>query len=431
MKRALYAFILAAGFFPLTGRCGAEKKAWGSRVSDNYNVWGWISAFTDEDQGSWGDLDRAKQDLTIEKAEAACKKAGSRLAATNNQSDGKEILALSEGDLEYIGACLKNGETISESLSGKRAKLAEIQGKASKGVYEEADMQWLRSNGVTLEHKAAAGPQTPKQKEERAQQQQKTSAAAGKKYGKMKGMGADGLAGVYDGAASGRSGGGPNGSSAVDLSGKRSPMGTLKLEARGPTKNLTSTAPPGLGDGEVPARKTAPPVRTNSPDEPQPAQARAADKKASSSYDYKFSKIGSSKALSDAQARAQDEKLVREGQVGVAIATREEHEKITKAFINHSGIGGVIPVLYDFAPGGVAADCLTSKCTAGSGAWGKVVQLATGTPSKREVGGGDYTRTETACAGLADLAGDLDALTFGLTKKIPLPAACNKKNGAK
>ncbi|MDD5209914.1 MAG: hypothetical protein PHV36_11040 [Elusimicrobiales bacterium] len=403
------------------GRCETEKRAWGSPVPGGYNVWGWISAFTDEDQGTWEDLDRAKQDSTIEKAGAACKKADERLAATNAQTNGKAILSLSGRDLEYIGVCLKDGEAVSEALSAKRAKLAEIQAKVSNGAYDEADMQWLRANGITLEQRAPAGLQTSKQKEERAQKQEKTTAAARKKYGKMKDMNADGLAGVYDGAASGKNGANA-GSSAVDLSAKKSAMGTLKLETRGPQKELTSMAPPQIGESGGHGMKTAAPAK---------AEPKMEVQKASSAYDYKLSKIGSSKALSAAQDQAQTEKLAREAQVGVAIATREEHEKITKAFINHSGIGGVIPVVYDFAPGGVAADCVSGKCTDGSGAWGKVVQIVTGTKSKREAGGGYYTRTETACAGLADIAGDLDALTFGLTKRIPLPSACNRPNGSK
>ncbi len=239
------------------------------------------------------------------------------------------------------------------------------------------------------EHEAAH----QQQQEKMEKQQKKTSAAANKKYGKM--ANADDAGRAFDNGGAKRDAGD---TSTVKLS-KEKLKGTLglKLEARQPQKKLTSTAPPEMAGAAAGGTKSA--LSAAAPKAAKPTERE----EMSSDYDYKFSKIFDSKANSAAQSQAQDEKKVREAQFGVAIATREEHAKITKALINHTGIGGVIPVVYDFIPGGVVADCVSGKCTDGSGAWGKVVQLVTGTKSPRSTGEGYYTKTEIACAGLGDI----------------------------
>jgi hypothetical protein len=419
MKNVFLLFFAAAVIFPPPGAAGEGGRAWGSQVSQRYDIWGCISGYGRDgvDEETWKDLAPEKQDKAVAEAEAACRKADAKLGATRNQTDGKAILAVSESDLEYLGVCLKDGEAVAAGLKEKRAKLAEIKRKADQKLYDEADMLWLKANGINMEYQPPADPAAAQLQADREKLQKKTSAAAKKKYGKMKD--ADAAARAFDNGGPKKAGGDVPG---VAMSEKRlKGAQPLKLEARDPKKKLTASAPPEMAGAQAPAA-AAPKLRG------VPAKAAASEL---SYYDYKLSKIADSKALSAAQERAQEEKKKREAEVGVAIATREEHEKITKAMINHSIIGGAIPVVYDFIPGGVAADCISGKCTDGSGAWGKAVQLVTGTKPAREVGGGHYTKTEIACAGLADLAGDLDALTAGLTKWIPLPSACNRKNGAK
>lgn len=248
MKRALYILAIATGLSPLAGHCGTGRTDWGAPVSEQYDIWGWMSAYGDEGADTWDSLSAAMQERLLEKAIAACERSDARLGATNNQTNGKAILSLSAADLEQMGVCLKNGRAVSSALEEKRARLAEILGKADNGVYDEADMAWLRRNGITLEHNAPARTERTRQREARARRQEKISAAADKKYGKMRGLNADGLSNAYDGTDGTGHGGGD--AAEIDLAGKKPKgMAALNPEARGPKKKLTSTAPPEIAGG--------------------------------------------------------------------------------------------------------------------------------------------------------------------------------------
>jgi len=398
---------------------------WGDEVSDKYRVWDWISAYLQEDADSWRGLSAEEQSAQLKKAETACARSNSALAGTREQTDAAAIMAMPDAAISHIEVCLPDGASVAPALKEKKTRLLLLKQKADAGTLSAEDMKWLEENRLELAEGTFQDSSTREGLDAQKKQQAKINAAAEKKYASLKdkkNLGSGGLNGIYDGTK----GGAAEEDGAVSLSkrsgGEPSP---LKTGDRSSKKKLSFAPPP-----EV--QLTGEPKEAKKVQEYKKAEnAPAAKKPDSSYYDYKVSKIFDGKAKDAAQTRAQEEKKVREAEVGVAIATREEHEKITKSLINHSGIGGALPVLYDFVPGGVAADCITGKCTDGSGAWGKGVQVVTGTKAPREVGGGNYTRTEIACAGLGDLMGDLDAFTLGLTKYIPLPSACNKKNGSK
>lgn len=133
--------------------------------------------------------------------------------------------------------------------------------------------------------------------------------------------------------------------------------------------------------------------------------------------------------IQDEQVAAQEQKRKDEEKFGVAYATRREHERIGDSM---GPMRAVVSLIYD-AGGGVVLDCLRRECTYGSGMAGKFVQYFTRTKSAREVEvrtrGATYTETELLCSAAADGMGDIDSLTFGLTRAIPLPERCLEKNG--
>ncbi|MDA8132676.1 MAG: hypothetical protein M0011_14325 [Elusimicrobia bacterium] len=226
----------------------AVKVRWGSEVSQDYTVWRWIGAFTDEDESSWDELDAKQQTKVLNKALRACGKAQDKLSVSRGKIDGKALLAVSDGDLEYIGACFKDGEAAAAAVQEKRDKLAAIKARVDKGIYDQDDIAWLKEQNITLAPRPQNGEEEAKQLKERAKKQEKISAAANKKYGKMKDMDASGMGAVYDGG-SGRKGDQEGG---VELSEAKLGGAPPAPEARGPKKKLTFTAPPSMGDGPAP-----------------------------------------------------------------------------------------------------------------------------------------------------------------------------------
>jgi hypothetical protein len=240
---------------------GAEgKTAWGARVSDNYDVWAWLSEYAGEDQESWDEQEREKQDAALAKAKAGCERSGAKLAATRNQTDGLAILALTENDLGQIGVCVKSGETIAASLEQKKARLANIRAKALKGQYLEADMLWLRENNITMPQQAGPSAEERAAKQAAAAKSQKQKYDAAKqKYGKLKDQDAKGLGQLYDGGKGSGAAGDP--ALAADLSGAKGKL--AKPGLRQPTtKSLTAAAPPAMaGTAPKPAAAPKPTVR--------------------------------------------------------------------------------------------------------------------------------------------------------------------------
>lgn len=243
--RYLCLLALAALLAPPVALCAEGKTAWGGRVSENYDVWAWLSEYAGEDQESWDELGPKQQEAALAKAKAGCERAGSKLASTRNQSDGLAILSLTEGDLGQIGVCVKNGEALASSLEEKKERLGDIRAKAQKGKYLEADMLWMRENGITMPQAGPAAEERADKEAKSAKSQKQKYDAAGQKYGKLKGQDAKGLGQLYDGGGSGAAG---DPETAADLSGAKGKNPSLpKPEARkATTKSLTSTAPPTL-----------------------------------------------------------------------------------------------------------------------------------------------------------------------------------------
>ena len=266
LGRYLCLLALAALLAPPAAFCAEGKTAWGTRVSENYDVWAWLSEYTGEDQESWADLGRDQQEAALTKAKAGCERAGSKLAATRNQSDGLAILSLTESDLGQIGVCVKNGDAIAASLEAKKARLASIRAKASKGNYSDADMLWMRENGITLPQESSAAEEKAARQADLAKSRKKKYDAAQKKYGKLKGQDAQGLGQLYDG---GKTSGAADPTASADLSGaggKRLAM--PKPEARMPTKSLTASAPrpsPRLRRPTSPTARPTPPDISKTP----------------------------------------------------------------------------------------------------------------------------------------------------------------------
>ncbi len=245
---------LAALLAPQAALCAGERTPWGARVSGNYDVWGWLAEYTGEDEESWAELEPDRQDAELARGKAACERAGARLASTRNQTDGLAILALSESDLGQIGVCVNNGQALASSLEAKKTRLAAIRANALQGRYNEADMDWMRQHGITMPQEGQAVQQREAEQAASAKKQQLQYDAARKKYGKLKGQDAAGLAGIYDGGKS--AGSGPERAPAANLSGKRLAM--PKPGARNPTtKSLTAAAPPSLA-GPAAANPAAP-----------------------------------------------------------------------------------------------------------------------------------------------------------------------------
>lgn len=257
--RYLCLLALAALLAPGAGICAEGKTAWGSPVSETYDVWGWLEEYTGEDEASWDEQEAEQQEASLARAQAACGRAGSRLAATRNQTDGQAILALSGNDLGQIGVCVNNGAAVASSLEGKKSRLAAIRASALQGRYNEEDMNWMRENGINMPLEGQAAEARAAAQAEDARSQKKKYEAAGQKYGKLKGQDAKGLGSLYDG------GRGSNAAEAqapaANLSGKRLAM--AKPGARLPTKSLTSMAPPAMAGEAAPPAAAAP--RTVSP----------------------------------------------------------------------------------------------------------------------------------------------------------------------
>lgn len=253
LGRHLYLFALAALLAPAAGRCAEGKTAWGERVSGNYDVWGWISEYAGDDQESWDELGGEQQGAALASAKAACERAGARFASTRNQTDGLAILALSDSDIRQIGACVRGGETIGPALEEKKGRLAAIRAKALQGKYLEADMNWMRENGITMPQEGKAAEERAAAQAADAKKQKQKYDAAKQKYGRLKGQDEKGLGQLYDG---GKSSGAPGDAApAADLSGaKGKRLGLPKPEARNPAKSLTATAPPAMGGLEASAK---------------------------------------------------------------------------------------------------------------------------------------------------------------------------------
>jgi len=256
--RYLCLLALAALLAPPVALCAEGKTAWGERVSENYDVWAWLSEYVGEDQESWDELGIKQQEAALTKAKAGCERAGAKLAATKNQTDGLAILALAEGDLGQIGVCVKDGETIAASLEEKKARLGAIRAKAQKGKYLEADMLWMKENGITMPQEGAVAEESAKKQADTAKNQKQKHDKAKQKYGKLKDQDAKGLEQLYDGGKN--SGAAGEQATAADLSGaKGKHLGMPKPEARKTaTKSLTATAPPTLaGAASSPAKPAA------------------------------------------------------------------------------------------------------------------------------------------------------------------------------
>jgi len=275
LGRYLCLLALAALLAPPPAFCAEGKTAWGARVSDNYNVWAWLSEYAGEDQESWDEQEREQQDAALAKAKAGCEKAGSRLAATRNQTDGMAILVLSENDLGQIGVCVKGGETIAPALEQKKARLASIRAKALKGQYLEADMLWMKENNITLPQEGPTAEERAAKEASIAKSQKQKYAAAKQKYGKLKGQDAKGLAQLYDGGKGSGAAGDP--ALAADLSGaKGKHLGLAKPELRKPTtKSLTAAAPPAMA-GAAP-KPAAPKPAVTAGKEPSYREGSASD----------------------------------------------------------------------------------------------------------------------------------------------------------
>jgi hypothetical protein len=250
--RHLLSIILISSAFSWAAAGEPAKVPWGSGVSKDYTVWRWIEAFTDDDERGWDELGAEQQAADLSKAVRACSKAQAKLSATRGQTDGKAILAVSDGDLEYLAVCRNDGEAVSASLQETRDRLAAIKARADKGVYNEADMAWLRTKGITMEYKPPPGAEDAKKLADRAKKQEKTAAAVKKKYDGMKDMDEAKAKKFFDGGKGGTS---DADSAAVNLSGKKFKGQALKADTRDPKKKLTSTAPPDISGRPKPAQE--------------------------------------------------------------------------------------------------------------------------------------------------------------------------------
>ena len=272
--RYLCLLALAALLAPPAALCAEGKTAWGGRVSENYDVWAWLSEYAGEDEESWDEQGPKQQEAALAKAKAGCERAGSKLASTRNQSDGLAILSLTEGDLGQIGVCVKDGAAIASSLEEKKERLGDIRAKARKGKYLEADMLWMRENGISMPQEGQAAEKMAEKQADTAKSQKQKYDGASQKYGKLKGQDAKGLGQLYDGGKGSGAAGDP--AQAADLSGaKGKNLAMPKPEARNTTaKSLASTAPPTLPGAAsspkptVTARAKEPSYREGSPADP-------------------------------------------------------------------------------------------------------------------------------------------------------------------
>lgn len=237
--------ILLLGFAllmaPDAARCGQEPVQWGARVSDEYDLWGWITSFADEDERTWDSLPRDQRNALLKKASDACSEAGRDLASCD-QSDGDAILALSHTKLARMEACRAGGEAAA-GLKEKRLRLSVIRHKAAAGRFDQADLDWLRDNGITMRLDKYQSEKLTKDQDGRSKQSKQTAAAADKKYAALKGgkLDAAGLSKAYDGGKAGAAGAGD----AVALSGKHN-SAPPDPGKRAPQKKLAYTPPPDM-----------------------------------------------------------------------------------------------------------------------------------------------------------------------------------------
>lgn len=223
--------------------CAPEGAAWGTRVSETYDLWGWISAYTDEDRDSWDALTPAERDAILKKAAAACARAGERADAAG--ADGEAILRLSQADLGHLGACSADGARTAGDLRAKQQRLAQIKSRAAAGRYDQADMDWLKANNLSLRLEKKSDEALQAEQAARAQKQKKTGDAVKKKYSALdkKNLTGAELGKAYDGG----SGRGAGDESAVKLSAAKT-AAAPKPEARGQLqkKTVASTPPPAV-----------------------------------------------------------------------------------------------------------------------------------------------------------------------------------------
>lgn len=223
--------------------CAPEGAAWGTRVSESYDLWGWISAYTDEDRDSWDALTPAERDALLKKAAGACSRADERAGAAG--TDGEAILRLSGTDLEYLGACSAAGAGRADDLRDKQRHLARIKSRAAEGRFDQADMDWLSASGLTLRLDQKKNDSLQADQAARAQKQKKTGDDVKKKYSALdkKDLTGAELGKAYDGG----SGRGAGDESAVKLSAAKT-AAAPKPEARGQLqrKTVASTPPPAV-----------------------------------------------------------------------------------------------------------------------------------------------------------------------------------------
>ena len=239
--RTLTTLVLLAALLPASGRCEQEKTPWGAQVSRDYNVWGWIASYTDEDEGSWDSLTPAERAAIVKKASAACAAAGRDLDSAAAQTDGEALLAVPAASVKRIAACGNGGENAAAGLAEKRARLALIKQKSAAGRFDQEDAAWLKENGLTLRQDPDQSKAAAKEHAQRSAQQKKASDAAAKKYAAFgkKNLDAAGLAKAYDGGR----GKGADADGAVALSGKH--KGSLPEPGeRVSQKKLSYTPPP-------------------------------------------------------------------------------------------------------------------------------------------------------------------------------------------
>ncbi len=240
MRKAL--LILAAlAALPAAALCAPEGAAWGSKVSETHDLWGWISACTEEDQDSWNSLTGAEQEALLKKAGTACAAADGRLAATAGQTDGEAILRLSKSDLGGLAACSAAGAQAAGELRAKQQRLVQIKQKAAAGRYDQADSDWLRAEGITLRLDATKRAALQADQAERSKSQKKASAAVKKRYGALdrKDLSERDLSKAY----SGGDGRGADGGAGVKIS-ARNTAAAPALQARKPQKKTIAFAPP-------------------------------------------------------------------------------------------------------------------------------------------------------------------------------------------
>ncbi len=239
--RTLALFFFLASFVPAAARCEQGGAPWGAQVSRDYNAWGWISAYTGEDEGSWDSLPSAERGAILKKAAAACAAAGRDLDSAGALTDGDALLAMPAASVKRMAACESGGPGAAAGLAEKQKRLALIKQKSAAGRFDQEDADWLAENGLTLRQDPDQAKAAARESKQRAARQQKGSEAAAKKYSGLnkKGLDSAALSKVYDGGAAGGAGAGD----AVALSGKHK-SSLPEPGERVSRKKLSYTPPP-------------------------------------------------------------------------------------------------------------------------------------------------------------------------------------------